>query len=146
MQRDNTPSPRVHKRDVPLSTASPPSAFLPSHRETPSSQSGRSGSDSDSHAALVRRLSPDKRCWPLPILSAAMNAMQSFCSLASQADCIVWLRLRVWVASEDAASHRYQPARRMSSNLILHYHPVASCIGQSAQSAYYTVTYALEHH
>jgi hypothetical protein len=35
VQRDNTPSPRVQndKRGVPLCAASPPSAFLPSHRE-----------------------------------------------------------------------------------------------------------------
>ena len=34
VQRDNTPSPRVQndKRGVPLCAASPPSAFLPSHR------------------------------------------------------------------------------------------------------------------
>ena len=33
VEHDNTPSPQVHKRVVPLSTTSPPSAFLPSHRD-----------------------------------------------------------------------------------------------------------------
>ena len=47
----------------------------PHIEKTRSSQSGRSGSDSDSHAVLVWRLSPDKRCSPLPIPSVAVNAM-----------------------------------------------------------------------
>lgn len=78
VQRDNTPSPRtliisemcryVRLRLHPHS--------CPPIETTRSSQSGRPGSDSDSQATLVWRLSPDKRCWSLPILSVAMCAMQ----------------------------------------------------------------------